>query len=272
MYILNNLPVEVREALVASAVGVIDEVMENNPLLFILDSGMNVEAFREEAMAAIRKASCYFDAERGIRFTTMAYAYIANTLIDRFKLDTGLDITTCDVAKIRDKILAETTIVDTVLKVKDYLISEIYHYEYDDWKNIGLIALNRAIDSYKPGCGTFAAYSYRIVTNAIIDAYRKQKRVMDHEDFVDLSTTSVGYYEKRFNNVGMFSELKEFGEKHGNKSVREGIKALLYMASEDVDAKEYAEISGRNYATVRSDIKRAKDAITEEGVLKFELV
>lgn len=54
-----------------------------------------------------------------------------------------------------------------------------------DEYSIGLIALNEAIDSYKPGFRSFQSFAASVIKKRLIDYYRTQKKYLDHSIYIE---------------------------------------------------------------------------------------
>lgn len=79
--------------------------------------------------------------------------------------------------------LAEREKTDLIQKYRPYILNTVGHLckrfvtWSDDEASIGLIALNKAIDTYNPSGGrSFLNYVYLIIKNSLVDYYRKEGR------------------------------------------------------------------------------------------------
>lgn len=101
-------------------------------------------------------------------------------------------------------------------------------YGVDDELSIGLLAFNEAIDSYNINKGRFLSFSRLVITNRIIDYYRKQSRqsqaTSSYDDAEDDTTASLidkksveqftlqsELEDKKFEIIEYSHELKQWG-------------------------------------------------------------
>jgi RNA polymerase sigma factor len=134
----------------------------------------------------------------------------------------------------------------------------------DEEASIGLLALNRAIDTFKPNGGrTFLSYAYLLINRDLIDYFRKEKKegsnlilVTQEEDtstnLIDVKK-SMESYQQDTETTELIEEILEFSEvlkqfdiefEHLEKFTpkhRDTREMLLEMASSFLDYSELIE-------------------------------
>ena len=95
--------------------------------------------------------------------------------------------------KAREELIKENEQI--ILKIASKTCGKYVTKSDDEW-SVALIAFNRAIDSYSPESGDFAAYSGRVMKNALIDHHRSEVRYASEITVSDEVFSGAGEYEE----------------------------------------------------------------------------
>lgn len=107
---------------------------------------------------------------------------------------------------------------------KPYILNAVGHIckKYVTWSSdetsIGLIAFNRAIDTFDSSKGrTFLNYVYLLIQRDMIDYFRKEKRylhlVSNEEQLLHELNASIEFYQQSTNNSELVEEILELNAK-----------------------------------------------------------
>ncbi len=103
--------------------------------------------------------------------------------MDNYDIRIMIDQAQCGAYEVREQLIdMHQTFVKQIVKKNVIGYEEITSR---DEYSIALIALNEAIDSYRPGFRTFKSFAASVIKKRLIDYYRNQKKRMDQNVYIE---------------------------------------------------------------------------------------